>query len=215
MTDQSMKQAVLDELKWDPSINSAHIGVTARDGVVTMSGHVDSYAERWAAEKAAERVSGVRAVAEELEVHYPANMETGDDDIAKRAIQSISWDVMVPNDKVKINVAKGFITLTGELDYQYQKEAVESGIRRLSGVNGIFNEITIKPKVAPADLKAKIKAALVRNAQIDAEEIDVSTDGGNVTLRGGVDTYYERVVAERVAWSAPGVTRVDDLLTVN
>lgn len=215
MTDQSMKQAVLDELKWDPSINSAHIGVTARDGVVTMSGHVDSYAERWAAEKAAGRVSGVRAVAEELEVHYPASMETGDDDIAKRAIQSISWDVMVPNDKVKINVAKGFITLTGELDYQYQKEAVESGIRRLSGVNGIFNEITIKPKVAPADLKAKIKAALVRNAQIDAEEIDVTTDGGNVTLRGGVDTYYERVVAERVAWSAPGVTRVDDLLTVN
>jgi osmotically-inducible protein OsmY len=215
MTDQSMKQAVLDELKWDPSINSAHIGVTARDGVVTMSGHVDSYAERWAAEKAAERVSGVRAVAEELEVHYPANMETGDDDIAKRAIQSISWDVMVPNDKVKIKVAKGFVTLTGELDYQYQKEAVESGIRRLSGVTGIFNEITIKPKVMPTDLKAKIKAALVRNAQIDAEEIDVTTDGGNVTLRGGVDTYYERVVAERVAWSAPGVTHVDDLLTVN
>jgi osmotically-inducible protein OsmY len=210
-----MKQAVLDELNWDPSINSSHIGVTARDGVVTMSGHVGSYAERYAAEKAAERVSGVRAVAEELEVHYPANMETGDDDIAKRAIQSITWDVMVPNDKVKIEVTKGFVTLRGDLDYKYQKEAVESGIRRLSGVTGICNEITIKPKATPAGLKAKIKAALVRNAQIDAEEIDVTTDGGTVILRGGVDTCYERVVAERVAWSAPGVTHVEDLLTVN
>ena len=123
MTDQTTKQTVLDELSWEPSINAAHIGVTARDGVVTMTGHVASYAEKYAAERAAERVSGVKAIAQELEVRYPSSAENGDDDVAKRALQALAWDVFIPRDKVKIKVTKGIITLTGDLDWQYQKES--------------------------------------------------------------------------------------------
>ena len=215
MTDQSTKQTVLDELSWEPSINAAHIGVTARDGVVTMTGHVASYAEKYAAERAAERVSGVKAIAQELEVRYPSSGENGDDDVAKRASQALAWDVFIPRDKVKIRVTKGVITLTGDLDWQYQKESAESVVRRLGGVTGVFNEIKIKPSVKAADVRDKIKAALVRNARIDADDITIATDGGKVTITGQVDSFYERSVAERTAWSAPGVTQVEDLLTVN
>jgi osmotically-inducible protein OsmY len=215
MTDQSIKQRVLEELNWEPSINAAHVGVTARDGVVTMTGHVGSYAEKCAAECAAERVSGVKAIAQELEVHYPSSAEYGDDDIAKRALQALSWDVFVPKDKVKIKVTKGQVTLTGDLDWQYQKESAEGVIRRLGGVTGLFNEIKIKPSVKASDVREKIKAALVRNAQIDANDITIVTDGGKVTLSGGVGTYHERNLAESTAWSAPGVTQVEDLMTIN
>jgi osmotically-inducible protein OsmY len=215
MTDQTMKQTVLDELSWEPSINAAHIGVTARDGVVTMTGHVASYAEKHAAECAVERVSGVKAVAEELEVRYLSSTGNGDDDIAKRALQAIAWDVFIPKEKVKLKVSKGFVTLTGELDWQYQRESVESVVRRLGGVTGVMNEIKIKPSIKASDVRDKIKAALVRNAQIDADDIAITTDGGKVTITGQVDSYYERSVAERTAWSAPGVTQVEDLLTVN
>ena len=215
MTDQTTKQTVLDELSWEPSINAAHIGVTARDGVVTMTGHVASYAEKYAAERAAERVSGVKAIAQELEVRYPSSAENGDDDVAKRALQALAWDVFIPRDKVKIKVTKGVITLTGDLDWQYQKESAESVVRRLGGVTGVFNEIKIKPSVNAADVRDKIKAALVRNARIDADDITIATDGGKVTITGQVDSFYERSVAERTAWSAPGVTQVEDLLTVN
>jgi osmotically-inducible protein OsmY len=215
MTDQTMKQDVVDELNWEPSINAAHIGVTARDGVVTMTGHVASYAEKHAAECAVERVSGVKAVAEELEVRYSSSLGNGDDDVAKRALQAIAWDVFIPKDKVKLKVSKGFVTLTGELDWQYQKESVEGVVRRLIGVTGVFNEIKIKPSVKAGDLRDKIKAALVRNAQIDADDIAITTDGGKVTITGQVDSYNERSVAERTAWSAPGVTHVEDLLTIN
>jgi osmotically-inducible protein OsmY len=215
MTDQTTKQTVLDELSWEPSINAAHIGVTARDGVVTMTGHVASYAEKYAAERAAERVSGVKAIAQELEVRYPSSAENGDDDVAKRALQALAWDVFIPRDKVKIKVTKGVITLTGDLDWQYQKESAESVVRRLGGVTGVFNEIKIKPSINAADVRDKIKAALVRNARIDADDITIATDGGKVTITGQVDSFYERSVAERTAWSAPGVTQVEDLLTVN
>jgi len=215
MTDQSTKQAVLDELSWEPSINAAHIGVAARDGVVTMTGHVASYAEKYAAERAVERVSGVKAIAQELEVRYPSSTDNGDDDVAKRALQALAWDVFIPRDKVKVKVTKGLITLTGDLDWQYQKESAESVVRRLSGVSGVFNEIKIKPTIKAADVRDKIKAALVRNAQIDADDIAIATDGGKVTITGQVDSFYERSVAERTAWSAPGVTQVEDLLTVN
>src|SRR3984957_835911 len=215
MTDQSTKQTVLDELSWEPSINAAHIGVTARDGVVTMTGHVASYAEKYAAERAAERVSGVKAIAQELEVRYPSSAENGDDDVAKRALQALAWDVFIPRDKVKIKVTKGIITLTGDLDWQYQKESAESVVRRLGGVTGVFNEIKIKPSINAADVRDKIKAALVRNARIDADDITIATDGGKVTITRQMDSFYERSGAERTAWSAPGVTQVEDLLTVN
>jgi osmotically-inducible protein OsmY len=215
MTDQNMKQTVLDELNWEPSINAAHIGVTARDGVVTMTGHVASYAEKCAAERAVERVSGIKAVALELEVRYPFSDSNGDEDIAKRALQALSWDVFIPRDKVKIKVTKGHVTLTGDLDWQYQKGAAESVIRRLSGVTGVANEIKIKPSVKAGDVRDKIKAAFVRNAQIDADDITIATDGSKVTLSGNVDSFHERNIAQNTAWSAPGVTQVEDLLTVN
>jgi osmotically-inducible protein OsmY len=215
MTDQNIKQTVLDELNWEPSINAAHIGVTARDGVVTMTGHVASYAEKYAAERAVERVSGVRALAEELEVRYDSNTGNGDDDIAQRALQVLSWDVFIPRERVKIKVTKGLVTLTGDLDWQYQKSAAESVIRRLGGVTGVLNEITIKPSVKTGDARDKIKAAFVRNAQIDADDITIAADGSKITLSGNVDSFHERNMAENTAWSAPGVTQVVDLLTVN
>lgn len=149
------------------------------------------------------------------EVRYPSSADNGDDDIAKRALQALAWDVFIPRDKVKIKVTKGVVTLTGDLDWQYQKESAESVVRRLGGVTGVLNEIKIKPSVKAADVRDKIKAALIRNARIDADDIAIAADGGKVTITGQVDSFYERSVAERTAWSAPGVTQVEDLLTVN
>jgi len=214
MTDQSLQQAVIDELQWDPSVNAADIGVTANNGVVTLTGHVGSYSEKWAAERAAGRVYGVKAVAEEIEVRYPLSDKQGDDDIAKRAIQVLSWDIDVPKDRVKIRVEKGFVTLSGDVDWFYQRNAAEADVRKLSGVTGVADNIKIKPSVQAADVRTKINAAFTRNAQIDADEITVTADGGKVTLSGNVETWYERNLAEETAWSAPGVTQVDDRLTV-
>ena len=214
MSDQTLQQAVLDELDWEPSINSAHIGVTANDGVVTLTGYVDSYTEKWAAEQAAGRVFGVKAVAEELEVRYPSSKKQNDDEIAKRALQVLAWDVDVPKDKVKIKVEKGWVTLSGEVDWYYQRSAAETDVRKLSGVTGVSNDIKIKPIVQPSDVRAKIKAAFERNAQIEEDDISVAVDGGKVTLSGNVDTWYDRNLAESTAWSAPGVTQVEDRLIV-
>ena len=215
MTDKILKQNVLDELAWEPSVNAAHIGVTARDGVVTLTGHVCSYTEKLAAERATGRVSGVKAVAEELEVRYLDGAATTDEDIAKRAIQSLAWDVSIPDDKVKIKVEKGWVTLTGNVDWHYQKHDVESHIRKLQGVMGVFDNITIKPTVHVSDVRSKIVAAFGRSAEIDADDIIVTSDGGKVTLSGDVATFSEKWLAQSTAWSAPGVTQVENLLTVN
>jgi len=215
MTDKTLQQAVLDELEWEPSVNSAHIGVTANNGVVTLTGHVPSYAEKWAAEKAAERVVGVKGVAVELEVRYLDGKKTDDDQIAKRALNSLEWNISVPADKVKVQVEKGWVNLTGEVDWQYQRIAAESDVRRLSGVVGVTNLIKVKPHASAYDVRQKIKAAFDRNAQIEADDIIITTDGGKVTLSGRVHTWYERNLAERTAWSAPGVTQVDDRLTIS
>jgi len=214
MTDKTLQQAVLDELEWEPSVNSAHIGVTANDGVVTLTGHVPSYAEKFAAERAAERIAGVKGVAVELEVRYPFDYKTDDAEIAKRALNSLEWDISVPTDKVKVEVEKGWVNLTGEVDWQYQRIAAESDVRRLSGVTGVTNLIKVKPHASAYDVRQKIKAAFDRNAQIEADDISITTDGGKVTLSGKVHTWYERNLAERTAWSAPGVTNVDNRLTI-
>ena len=215
MTDnRSLQQAVLDELDWEPSVHSADIGVTANDGVVTLTGHVGSYAEKIAAERATGRVSGVKAVAEELEVRYPSALKQGDDDIAKWALQVLSWDINVPKDTVKIKVEKGFVTLSGDVDWYYQRSAAEADVRKLHGVIGVTDNIKIKPSVQASDVRAKIEAALKRNAQIEADNITVRADGGKVTLTGKVETWYDRNLAKRTAWSAPGVTQVDDRLTI-
>jgi osmotically-inducible protein OsmY len=213
MTDKSLQQAVLDELDWEPSIDAAHIGVTANNGVVTLTGHVSSFTQKWAAERAVGRVTGVKAVAEELEVRFPLVGNT-DDDIAKRAVQSLDWDVSVPNNKVKVKVEKGWVTLSGEVDWYFQRSAAEADIRKLHGVKGVSDEIKVKPSVNADDVREKIKSAFDRNAQLEAANIKVTADGGKVTLSGKVDSWHDRNLAERTAWSAPGVTQVEDQLIV-
>ena len=207
MTDSSLQQAVLDELNWQPSVKAANIGVTAKDGVVTLTGHVGSMAEKWAAERAVSSVFGVKAVAEELEVRYPFEKKEDDADIAQRALQVLSWDIEVPNDKVKVKVEKGVVTLSGNLEWYYQRSAAEADLRKLPGVIGLNNDILIKPRVQASNVRDQIKAALKRRAQIEADHITVTTDGSKVTLGGKVNTWYERRLAESTAWEAPGVTR--------
>jgi osmotically-inducible protein OsmY len=214
MTDKSLQQAVLDELDWEPSIDAAHIGVTANNGVVTLTGHVSSFTQKWAAERAVGRVTGVKAVAEELEVRFPLVGNT-DDDIARRAVQSLDWDVSVPNNKVKVKVEKGWVTLSGEVDWYFQRSAAEADIRKLHGVKGVSDEIKVKPSVNADDVREKIKSAFDRNAQLEAANIKVTADGGKVTLSGKVDSWHDRNLAERTAWSAPGVTQVEDQLIVS
>ena len=215
MTDLSLKQTVLDELAWEPSVSEAHIGVTARGGVVTLTGHVGSYAEKCAAEHAAGRVSGVKAIAQELEIRYLYGVGHGDEDIAKQALNVLDWNLSVPKDKVKIKVDKGWVTLTGDVNWYYQKHAAETDVRKLLGVMGVINQISIKPSVQASDVQKKIKAAFERNAEFEAGNIVVSADGGKVTLSGKVDSYYERTLAATTAWSAPGVTHVSDQITIN
>lgn len=215
MTDQGLKQSVEDELAWEPSVSEAHIGVTARGGVVTLTGHVGSYSEKCAAERAVGRVSGVKAIAEELEIRYLYGVGHGDEDIAKQALNVLAWDLSVPKDKVKIKVDKGWITLTGDVNWYYQKHAAEIDVHKLLGVMGLSNQIVIKPSAQASDVRKDIKAAFARNAGFEAENVAVSVDGGEVTLSGKVDSYYERTLASDTAWSAPGVTEVRDLITVN
>ena len=214
MTDSRLQQAVLDELNWQPSVKAANIGVTAKDGVVTLTGHVGSMAEKWAAERAVSSVFGVKAVAEELEVRYPFEKKEDDADIAQRALQVLSWDTEVPKDKVKVKVEKGVVTLSGNLEWYYQRSAAETDVRKLHGVTGLTNDIVIKPHVQASNVRDKIMAALKRRAQIEADNVTVTTDGSKVTLSGKVDTWNERRLAETTAWSAPGVTRVENRLTV-
>jgi osmotically-inducible protein OsmY len=215
MPDQSLKQTVLDELKWEPSINAAHIGVTVRDGVVTLTGHVESYAQKLAAQKGAERVAGVKAIAQEIEVDYGPNPVGGDEDIAKRAVQILAWDIGVPRDRLKVKVEKGWVTLSGHVDWYFQKHNAESCVRRLHGVLGVIDSITIDPSIGAQDISNKINSALRRTAFFNHDHVAVAAEGGKVTLRGHVDSYYERSLANSTAWSAPGVVAVENLLTVS
>ena len=214
MADIDLRQSVLEELDFDPSFDAADIGVAVENGVVTLTGHVRSYAEKLAVERAVQRVRGVHGIAEEIEIRYPADKRTADDQIAERAVSSIKWNAQVPRDAVLVKVEKGWVTLTGTVDWQFQRIAAESAVRRLSGVAGISNMITIKPQVRPTDVKSKILDALKRNAQLEADAIRVSVDNDTVTLEGKVKAWYERGIAERAAWSAPGVSKVEDRISV-
>jgi osmotically-inducible protein OsmY len=214
ITDEQIQREVLAELAWEPRIRPHEIGVVVKDGVVALTGWVDSYTKRWAAEEAAHRVRGVKAVANEIEVRLPGAAERTDADIAAAAIQALRSDVFVPADKVDVTVSKGFVTLRGTVDWQFQKEDAEKAVRRLPGVKGVLNGITVKPPMTPSDLKKKIEEALVRSAQTDAARITVEVHGSKVILRGIVRSWAEKQEAERTAWSAPGVTEVDNRITV-
>jgi len=214
MSDRTLKQAVEDELEWEPSINAEHIGVTAEDGVVTLTGHVGSYTEKFTAEKAARRVKGVRAIAQEIEIRFPSDKKTSDDQIAKRALDIIAWDSTIPKDKVQVKVQGGFVTLSGQVDWHYQRADAEYAVRKLAGVKGLSNEIQVKPKVQAIDVKQRIESALKRNADLEAGSIKVSVLNGRVTLDGKVKAWYERDLAERTAWSAPGVISVEDHISI-
>lgn len=216
MTDTNLRQNIIDELDFEPRVSSAHIGVAVQDGVVTLSGHVGSYAEKLAAEKAVKRVKGVKAIAEEIDVRYPEDKKTADDEIAARALSLLRWSAVVPTDSVMVKVQDGWVSLSGQVTWQFQRSAAEAEVRRLSGVVGVVNSITIKPRVQPVDIKHQIEAAFKRNAEIDAKGIRVSVeDGGRVSLDGTVHDWREREAAEHAAWMAPGVMRVDDRLRIS
>lgn len=212
-SDSLLQQAVLAELSWDPSVSSADIGVTANNGVVTLTGYVGSFVEKRAAEAAASRVKGVKAVAEEIEVNLMPSMTRTDAEIAAAALESLSWDVSVPRDKVKVKVEKGWITLAGEVNWHFQRNAAERDIRRLFGVIGVSNQIVIKPHLRPSDVAERIKDALHRS-WFNPTDITVSSIGGRVLLNGSVRSWHERQLAEAAAWGAPGVTQVEDNLSI-
>ncbi len=214
MDDKSLRNVLLEELDWDPSFDSADVGVQVADGVVTLTGHVRSYAEKVAVEKACARVKGVRAIAQDIEIRLPSLKKTADDEIAKRALDILAWTVSVPHNRIQVRVQHGIVTLTGECDWQYQKEAAEEAVRKLGGVVGVSNLISLKPRAFAGDIKRKIEDALKRSAEAEAGNIRVSVVGGKVTLEGKVRAFYERNVIESAAWAAPGVLEVEDLVQV-
>ena len=214
MTDLELKANVESELKWEPSVNAAEVGVAVKDGIVTLTGHVQSYWQKIAAERAAGRVSGVRAVVNELEIRLPTTSERTDENIARAALNALSWSVSVPADRIKVKVSKGWITLEGNVEWQYQKAAAEKVVRDLVGVKGVVNLIEVKPRASTAEVKAAIEAALKRSAEVDASNIQVEADGDKVILRGTVRSWAEREEAERAAWRAAGVRSVDNRITV-
>jgi osmotically-inducible protein OsmY len=211
-TDLKLQQDVMEELTFDPQLQVNEIGVIAIDGVVTLTGWVDSYVKKWRAEEAAHRVRGVRAVANDIEVRLLS--ERTDADIAAAAARALTWNAALPADRIKVTVSKGWITLEGDVDWQYQKQEAENAVRRLWGARGVSNLISVKPSAAPTDLKNKIEQALVRSAQLDAQGITVEIQGTTAILKGSVRSWAERQEAQRIAWLAPGITNVDNRITV-
>lgn len=213
-SDLELKNDVESELKWEPAVNEAHIGVTVKNGIVTLTGHVPLYAEKYAAERAAQRVYGVKALANELDVKLPSSGKRTDEDIAAACLGALRGHSSVPNDKIQVVVNSGWITLEGQLEWQYQKIAAENAVRYLGGVTGVTNNIKLTPRVSAGDVKDKIEAALKRSAEVDARRISVETRDGTVILHGSVRSWAEKDEAQHAAWAAPGVTAVESDITV-
>ncbi len=212
-TDNKLHSDVIDELAWDPQLRDAEIGVAVKSGVVTLSGTVKSYAQKLAAHAAAERVSGVKALADDLMVR-PLTSKPTDTEIAHAAVNALYWDTEVPNDRITVKVEDGWVTLEGIVPWRYQSESSERAVRYLGGVKGVSNHIKVQPAISTAEVKNKIENALKRSAELDAKRISVEAADGKVTLKGTVRTWAERRDAERAAWSAPGVRQVEDMIVV-
>ncbi len=214
MTDKTIRQAVIDELAFDPSIDAAHIGVAVEEGIVTLTGRVGSYVERNAAEAAAKKIYGVRGVIETIEVRFAGTKRPRDEDLAHRAVQMLDWNTMVPKGAVQVKVQDGWITLTGRVEWQYQKIEAQVAVNRLHGLVGLVNLIEVTPCADAADVRHKIEAALQRNAHVEADAIRVDVTGDKVTLSGKVHAWSERTIATNAAWSAPGIGMVEDRIEV-
>jgi osmotically-inducible protein OsmY len=212
MSNKDLKQMIVDELAWEPSVDENSIGVEVSNGIVTLTGHVNSFAEKRAAEKATVRVAGVLAIANDIDVRLP--MMRDDTTIAEAALLALRWNALVPNERIQVIVEKGWVTLEGEVDWDYQRRTAEKAIRDLLGVRGVTNSIAVKPRVMTTDVKGKIQNAFERSALIDADHIQVECIEGKVTLTGVVRTLQEREEAQHAAWSAPGVRAVDNRLIV-
>lgn len=213
-TDVEIRDDVLDELAWQPTIDETEIGVIVKDGIVTLTGTVDSYSKKIAAEKAVKSVKGVKAVAEDIEVKYGSSLKKSDAEIAKSAVSSLEWNSSVPDEKVMVKVDDGWVNLTGEVQWSYQKDAAKRAVENLQGVRGVTNLITIKQAVEPYKIKERIKKALERSAEVEAKNINVIVDGHNVKLRGKVHSLHEKDEAISAAYFAPGVYKVENELEV-
>lgn len=215
MTTQfDLRRTVLDELEWEPSINADEIAVTVHDGIVTLTGFASTYAEKLKAEEVVKRVRGVRGIANDIEVRLGGQHERTDTDIARAAVDVLKSRTSVPGDEIKVSVTKGWITLEGNVHWQFQKSAAYESVHHLAGVRGITNLITVKPLVQVGEIKSRIEAAFRRGAEVDSQKVKVETENGKVTLRGDVRSWSEREEAERTAWAAPGVTQVENLILV-
>ncbi len=213
-SDSEIERDVKEELQWDPDLDATDIAVSAKKGVVTLTGFVRSYTDKYEAEAAAKRVAGVAGVANDIEVRMPSVDERPDPEIARDAVAAIKSQLPISSEHIKVVVKSGWVTLEGQVEWQYQRSTAETAVRRIKGVKGVSNLIQLKPRAAPAEIKKKIQEAFKRNAEVDANRIMVETNGGEVILKGTVRSWIEREEAERVAWSAPGVTNVEDHILV-
>ena len=213
--DSEIERDVKDELQWDPDLDATNIAVSVKDGVVTLAGYVKSYTDKYEAEAAAKRVASVRAVANDLEVRLPSVDERPDPDIARDAVAAIKSQLPISSEHIKVVIKNGWVSLEGQVEWQYQRQTAEKAVRRIKGVKGVSNLIQLGPRAQPEDIKRKIQEAFKRNAEVDANRIMVETNGSEVILKGTVRSWVEREEAERVAWSAPGVTKVEDRIAVS
>jgi osmotically-inducible protein OsmY len=214
-TDSEIERDVKAELQWSPDLDASDIAVSVKNGVVTLAGFVKSYTDKYEAEYAAKRVAGVAGVANDLEVRLPSVDQRPDPDIARDAVAALKSQLPISSENIKIVVKDGWVTLEGEAEWQYQRDTAEKAVRRIKGVKGVSNTILLKPRVEPTEVKRKIEQALRRSAEVDANRITVETYGGEVVLKGQVRSWIEREEAERAAWAAPGVTKVDDRIIVS